>query len=265
MRFRDWVSAIAGFVAVAVSVFVIGGVLRSTQAIVALLVAVALGASWVSRRGFTRLSPLSALLGLATGLTGLQLVPLPHAVLDILAPTQNALREDGASLLHVAPAQTLTTDVPATLGALAFFVILLGLAQIALRMSTTEKGRYRIVAAIAGMCGLVALTVGIHELLGLRALYGLYEPQHAQPIIMGPILNGNSLACLMAAGAMLGIGLAAYRRQPGWLRVVWLLVVAGCGAISLAQPTPASTPADGGASLPMTNSRTGSGPGGAMR
>jgi O-antigen ligase len=233
MRFRDWVTALGGLAAVAVSIFAVGGVLRGAQAVVALLVAVALGAAVVSKRGLARVSPLMALLGIAATLTALQLIPLPASLLDVLSPTANALREDGATLLRVSPPQTLTTDVPGTIGALALLLTLLGIAYVALRMSTAEKGRYRVIAAVALMCGLTALTVGIHRLLGLTSLYGIYEPRYAKPILMGPILNGNSLACLMAAGAMLSIGLAAYRRQPGWLRAMWLVIVTACGGITV--------------------------------
>jgi O-antigen ligase len=233
MRFRDWVTALAGLAAVAVSIFAVGGVLRGAQAVVALLVAISLGAALVSKRGLSRMSPLLALLAIACVLTAIQLIPLPAALLDILTPTANALREDGAALLGVSPPQTITTDRPATIGALVFFLILLGLALVVLRMATTEKGRYRVVAVVAGLCALTALIVGVHAVLGLTALYGVYEPVYAQPIILGPLLNSNSLACLMAVGAMLAIGLAAYRRQPGWLRASWLLVVAGCGVITV--------------------------------
>jgi O-antigen ligase len=233
MRFRDWVTALAGLAAVAVSIFAMGGVLRWTQAIVAVLVAVSLGAAFVSKRGLGRLSPLMVLLGIAAALTAVQLIPLPGGLLDLLSPTANALREDGSALLATSPAQTITTDRPATLGALAFFLILLGIAQIAMRLSTTEKGRYRVVAVVAALCGLAALITFIHTMFAMTELYGVYKPYYAQPIVLGPILNANSLACLMAVGAMLGIGLAAYRRQPGWLRALWLLVVAGCGVITV--------------------------------
>ena len=79
MRFRDWVTALAGLAAVAVSIFAVGGVLRGVQATVALLVAVALGGTFISQRGLARISPLIALLGVATVLTALQLIPLPDA------------------------------------------------------------------------------------------------------------------------------------------------------------------------------------------
>ena len=234
MRFRDWVTALAGFAAVAVAIFAVGGVLRWTQAVVALLVAIAFAFTISSRRALARLSPLVALLGIAAGLTAIQLVPLPSAVVELFTQTTAALREDGTQLMEVEASSTLTADVPATLGALVFFLTLLGLALVALRMSTSERGRYRVIASVAALCGVTAFIVAVHKIFGMTSLYGIYEPYYARPIMLGPLLNSNSLACLMAVGAMLAIGLAAQRRQPGWLRVIWIAVVAGCGAITVA-------------------------------
>jgi O-antigen ligase len=232
MRFRDWLTAIAGLAAVAFAIFAVGGVLRWTQAVVAVLVAISLSGIWISRRGLARPSPLIVLLGIAIALCLIQLIPI-GALADLLAPTQAALRDDGAALLDLSPPQTLTMDRPGTLTGLVFFTTLLGIAIVALRLSTSERGRYRIIASICVLCGLVALTVGIHQLFGLRSLYGLYTPEYAQPRMLGPLLNTNSLGCLTAVGAVLGIGLAAYRRQPSWIRVLWLLIIAACGAITV--------------------------------
>lgn len=233
MRFRDWVTALAGLAAVAVSIFAIGGVLRWTQAIVALLVAVSLAGVLVSGRRLARISPLVALPATALGLTVLQLIPLPSGLLAVISPVSSALRDDGAALLETTPWHGATNDAPATLGQLVFFLTLLGLAIVALRLSTTERGRYRVLATVGALCGVTAVVTGIHKLFGIHALYGIYEPEHAQPQLMAPLLNNNSLACLMAAGAMLGVGLAAHRRQPGWIRAAWLLVVLACAAVTV--------------------------------
>jgi len=234
MRFRDWVTALAALAAVAVSIFAMGGVLRWTQALVAVLVAIAFAFTIISRRGLARISPLVALLGLAAVLTAIQVLPLPDAIVSALTPTTAALREDGTALVRVDAQSTLTADAPATLSALVFFLTLLGLALVALRISASERGRYRVIASITLLCGATAAVVAIHKVFRMSALYGLYEPYYAQPYILGPLLNSNSLACLMAVGAMLAIGLAAHRRQPGWLRAMWLAIVAGCGAITVA-------------------------------
>jgi O-antigen ligase len=234
MKIRDWITVVAGTVAVAASVFLIGGVHRWAQAIVAVLAAVAMGSIVLSRRGFARRSPLLLLLLVATGLTALQLIPLPDAVLETVQPTPHALREDGAQLLGFDAPNTLTSDVPGTTGALVFFCTLLAIAILALRFATTERGRYRLLAGITLFCGVTALSVGIHHLFGMDTVYGLYKPEYARPRMLGPLLNANSLACLMAIGSTLGIGLAAHRQQRGWLRVVWLVIVAGCGMITVA-------------------------------
>lgn len=229
MRFRDWVISLAGFVAVAFAIFAIGGVLRWSQAIVALLVAISVAGTAFSQRVQGRVSPLIALLAAAAVLTLLQLI-LPAGS---LSATTAALRADGAELMNVEPWSATTADAGATLAALIMLLTLLGVAVVALRIATSERGRYRIVAAVAALCGLAALVTLIHKLLGLHVLYGLYEPQYADPYMLGPLLNGNSLACLTAFGALLCVGLSAHRRQPNWLRALWLLLVLPCGAVTV--------------------------------
>src|SRR5690606_27079718 len=105
---------------------------------------------------------------------------------------------------------------------------------IALRLSITERGRYRVLAGVAAICGATALVAGLHEVLGAAALYGVYEPVQATPAVLGPLLNGNHLGGLMAAGAVLGLALASYPSQRGWIRAAWAAVTAGCAAVALA-------------------------------
>jgi O-antigen ligase len=234
MRAREWLTAGAALAAVLVSVFVVGGVLRWTQAVVAALVALSLCGVLISRRAPSRLSPLTVLIAVALGLTVLQLIPLPEAVLSSLTPMASALRQDGADLLDISPWSGLSSDSAGTLRAVTFLLTLLGLAVVALRSAASERGRFRILAVITATCGAVALTVAIHKLFDAKALFGLYEPEYAQPRMLGPLLNMNSLGCLMAVGAVCGIGLAAYPRQSVMLRVLWVIVVAGCGTLTAA-------------------------------
>lgn len=231
MRPRDLLIALSTLAAIAVSVLAVGGVLRWSQAVVALLVAIAVATTAFSRRAFARTSPLVALLLAAIGLTIIQLIPLPSALEHALVPTTAALRADGAELAAVDPWRAATADATASLSQVIYFLTLLGIAIIALRLATSERGRYRIIVAVTALCGLVAVIAGIHRLFALHALYGLYTPTYAEPQIVAPLLNGNSLACLMAVGATLAIGLAAHRKQPSWLRVIWLLHVVACGAV----------------------------------
>ncbi len=222
-----------GLAAVVISVLVIGGALRWTQALVAVLVAIALVPTIASRRVLVR-SPLIAILGVAAALTAFQLVPLPEAILDVMNPTGMALRADGAALLDVSPWQSATLDVAGTLRSLGFFGILLGLALIALRIAVTERGRYRILASVTALCGVTAGVVWLHELFGATSVYGIYTPVFAGPHLLGPLLNLNHLGCLMAVGTVLAIGLAVHGRQPNWVRVGWVATMTLCGALVVA-------------------------------
>ena len=71
-----------------------------------------------------------------------------------------------SSLTLPSPWNAITLDTPGTLRALAFFLIVLGIAIVALRIAVTERGRYRILAAVAALCGVTAGIVWIHELVG---------------------------------------------------------------------------------------------------
>jgi O-antigen ligase/tetratricopeptide (TPR) repeat protein len=233
-RRREWITAGFGIAAVAAAVLVIGGALRWTQALVALLVAGGLVPLVGSRRTLDRRSPLVAVIAVPLALTAIQLLPLPGGWIEALDPVGDGLRGDGAALVGVEPWRAITLDAPGSLRALCFFVILLGVAAISLRLSLTERGRYRVLAGVAAICGATALIAAAHELLGATALYGLYEPVQASPTVLGPLLNGNHLGGLMAAGAVLGLALAAYRNQRGWVRAAWAVVTAACTAVSLA-------------------------------
>ena len=84
MRPRDRISLAIGGAALLVSVLVIGGALRWTQAVVAGLVGLALVMQLGSRRRLERASPIVVLFGIAIALTAVQLIPLPDGVLDAL-------------------------------------------------------------------------------------------------------------------------------------------------------------------------------------
>jgi len=233
VRARDRISLAIGGAALLVSVLVIGGGLRWTQALVALLVALALVMQLGSRRRLDA-SPLVLLLGLAVALTAIQLIPLPDPLLDALDATGNELRNDGAAIAGTAPWHTLSLDPAGTLRALAFLVTLLGVALLGLRIASSERGRYLVLAGVAVTCGLAAAVTGFHTLLNLHSLYGIYEPQHAAPQILGPLLNTNHLGGLMAIGAVLAVGLVFYQRQAAQLRVLWVVILIGCSATAMA-------------------------------
>jgi O-antigen ligase len=233
MRRGDWLTAVLGIAAVAAAVFIVGGAFREGQAIVAVLVALAIAPTILSRRTLDSRSPLALVLAIPLALTAIQLIPIPAGLLRSLDPTGYALRDDGAALLDTHPWQSISLDPTSSLRALAYFTILLGVAVLALRFAASERGRYRLIAVVTVVCGLTAAIVGVHELLGLTALYGVYEPEQASPAVLGPLLNGNHLGCLMAVGAVLAIGLVMERNQRGKLRVLWVVIAGACAAVSV--------------------------------
>ncbi|HEY1546294.1 MAG TPA: O-antigen ligase family protein [Kofleriaceae bacterium] len=206
--------------------------MRGAQIAIVLAIAGALAPIVASRRVLGRFSPLVVLAALAAALTALQLVPLPHAALDALNPTSTALRDDGAALTGISPGHTITLDVPGTLGALIFFIALLGLAIVALRVATSQAGRYRLVALVALLCVACALVGGIHKLFDLVDVYGLYGDTGGQQLLT-PLINGNQSACLMAVGTTLSIGLVVHPHQKSWLRATWLVCALVCALACL--------------------------------
>ncbi|HEX3760644.1 MAG TPA: hypothetical protein VHW23_18140, partial [Kofleriaceae bacterium] len=234
MRPRDRISLAIGGVALLISVLAIGGALRWTQAVVAGLIALALVMQIGSRRRLDHVSPLLVLIGLAAALTALQLIPLPDGLLAALDPRGIELRHDGAALAQTSPWPAISLDPAGTLRALAFLVTLLGVAVLGLRVASSERGRYLVLAAVAVTCGLAAAVTGVHTLLNADSLYGIYRPQHAAPPILGPLLNANHLGGLMAIGAVLAVGLAFYQRQVVQLRVLWVVIAIGCSATAMA-------------------------------
>ncbi|HEY4240970.1 MAG TPA: O-antigen ligase family protein [Kofleriaceae bacterium] len=234
MRRRDGVSIAFGGAALAVSVLALGGALRWTQALVGVLVAIALALQLPSKRRLDRRSPLLVLVGLAVLFTALQLVPLPHPVLESADHIGVELRDSGAAIAHTSPWPSLSLDPAGTLRALGFFAILFGVAVVALRFAASERGRFVLLGGVAIVAGLAAAVTGLHTLLNADSLYGIYQPAHATPPVLGPLLNANHLGCLMALGTTIAIGLAFYGRQrTGW-RVLWIVIATGCAAVALA-------------------------------
>ncbi|MBX3154709.1 MAG: O-antigen ligase family protein [Deltaproteobacteria bacterium] len=233
MRRSEALSAGLGAVALACAVLVIGAALRWTQALVAIVMIGAIAPLVLSRRTFAHLSPLVVALAVPLVLTIVQLLPLP-GLAHALNPVGAGLRDDGAALAQSDPWRAITLDAPGSLRAVAFFTILLAVAVLALRMSTSERGRYRILATVAAVCGITALVVGVHEVLGATSLYGVYDPVQATPPVLGPLLNGNHLGCLMAAGCVLSIALVVYRNQRGWVRALWAFGGLACAVCAFA-------------------------------
>jgi len=231
MRLRETASGVVLTFALAVAVLGVGGALRGVAAVVALLTAASVGVVLTSRRGLGGISPLIALLGVFAGLTLLQLVPLPGAVLEHIQPVGHGLRVDGAELVNARPWSSITLDAPGSLAALTFSITLLGVAVVTLRLAANERGRLVCLGAVAGVCGVAAIIVGIHSILDSTSLYGVYTPNQASPPVLGPLLNANHLGGLMALGAVTATGLLFYGNQSNAARVSWLATGLGCTVV----------------------------------
>lgn len=200
------------------------------------LITAALAAQVTSRR-VSRLSPLMAVIAFAALLTALQLVPLPSGLSTALDPEGQALLADGRELLHTGSSWApLSRDPAGTRQGLVLLVLLGGAAFVALRVAASERGRLALVSAVAAVGALAAVVTAGHELTGATSLYGVYRPQFATPVLLGPLLNPNHLGCLFALAAVAAGGLAFHAAQPAALRWVWALcAVATAGGALLTQ------------------------------
>ena len=235
MRQRDRTTRIVTIAALVVAVFAIGGAHRLSVVALGLLSAVALGLQVTSQRQLGRLSPLLALLGVAVGLTAVQLVPLPALVMEILHPAAHDLITDGTRLAGTGDPMflPLSLDPPGTLFELVKLSSYLALAYVAVRVAVSERGRVRILTAVALVIGAAAAIGFIHKLLEARTLYGLYQPRYAYAEFLGPLLNRNHFASLLAAGTLVSGGLALRDRVPMAHRIAWAAVSLLCLVESL--------------------------------
>lgn len=235
MRVRDWFSWCALAATTVAAIVLIGGAFRWAQAVVAILAVVSLAVTLTSRRAMSRLSPLLATLIAAGAVSAFALIPLPGSIREQLDPVGFALREDGAGLVGVHAWPVLARDVAAALSSVAFFTILSGVAVVALRLAPSERGRIRLLACTAAACATVAAIGGLHELVGAKQLYGIYEVRHASPTILAPLLNENHFASLMALGTSVALGLTLHARLTARARIASLvaaLICAGTAAAS---------------------------------
>jgi len=146
--------------------------------------------------------------------TAAQLVPLPEAFVGALSPDLVESTRDARRLM-----------ARPELGALPFSMdpgatrvqLVQGLMILATFVSSwmfAARGERRLVfcavgASAAAMAG-VALT---HGAVGASALFGVYEPVHASPRLLAPLLNDNNLAGFLAMGVPVLISLGASERD----------------------------------------------------
>jgi len=234
MRARDriaqaLVATVVGFAALA-----IGGADRWVIIACAVLAAAAAATALTSQREMTAVSPLLAFLGLAALLTLLQIVPLPAALVAHLSPAKYDLVVANAQALgDSAPSWIpLSLDPPATLLELTKLVAYIAIAYTSSRLAASPQGRRWLVAAVAILVIAVAVITVIHRIVGATRVFGFYTPrQPGQTPFVGPLLNKNHLAALMALGAPLALGLAI--SSDGHRRMGWIAGALLCIAVNL--------------------------------
>ena len=231
---RDRTALILCVAAVFFSIFIIGGAERWGQALVAITGAGALATVLLSRRRFERKPILLIALFSAAGWTAVQCVPLPDGLVSALSPTLDAIRDDGLKLVGVTAPSTLSMDLSASLRMLAMLLALSSIAYVALWIAASERGRYSLIASVAGLAIVAAVVSAGHKLFDARSLYGLYTPLQSSTPIMGPLLNPNHLGCLMAVGAILSGSLVLYRKQTSVQRAIWAVGACACIAVTMA-------------------------------
>lgn len=188
----------------------------------------------LSKRRFERKPPLLLLLLFASAWTAFQCIPLPDALVSTLSPTLSAIRDDGVRLVGVGTSSTLSMDVGSSVRVLAGLLALSAIAYVALRLSVSERGRYALLASVAGLAILAALVSGIHKLFDAHSLYGIYTPLQSSTPIMGPLLNPNHLGCLTAVGTVISASLIFYQKQTSTRRAIWILGACACLAVTTA-------------------------------
>ncbi|MCA9623627.1 MAG: hypothetical protein KC731_31615 [Myxococcales bacterium] len=214
------------------SVMAIGGVHVVTMLVVALLATVALICSLLLGFGDQERLPIfgpAVLCWCLAAWSAVQVAPLPVGWLAAIAPT-NADIWSRALMPLGEPGPVL---VPVSLDPAATWIEVLRWFSYGAIFSSsavlTARHGLRWAASLVFVVALLAgVTTIVHGLLGLRQVYGVYEPSfHAHPWHVGPLLNANNLAGLLNLGAFCGLGLVASRQPPAprWALAIALAVV----------------------------------------
>ncbi|MCB9574353.1 MAG: O-antigen ligase family protein [Kofleriaceae bacterium] len=224
MRPRDRLALILVALALAFTALAIGGAPRWAAGVAALL-SIATALPYVtSRRTASRPSPLLYPLAAAAALTAAQLVPLPFGLATHLVPGKLALIIDNNAAWGEAPPRWVVAsyDPPATLVELAKLVGYLALGWTCVRLTSNRRARRWLAIAVAGVATLVAIVTLVHHAAGLTSVYGLYDlPKPFAPPLLGPLVNVNHLASLLALAVPMTIALAV--ATPGPARGGWLI------------------------------------------
>lgn len=221
-RHRETMTMLLCAVTVAASLAALGGAPRWSTCL-AVALALATAATQVqSRRAFAHIMPLAVLLAAQAILTAIQLVPLPAAVVAVLAPTKLELVHGNAAALGHGPPGwlALSYDPPATAVELAKLCGYIAFAIAAMRIAERRSGRRFLAALVAGAGVAMAACALIHTGLGIERVFGLYRPTPGASPLIAPLINANHLAGFLAAAAPLIAAMVLTTAR--WQRLAWL-------------------------------------------
>lgn len=204
----------------------LGGAQAWGVALIVTLTAFFAGIAWLYQRG-QPIKPVPRAFAwalLATFFwTTAQATALPCALLKFLAPASVESRQAALQLLERVPATWCTISLSP--GG-TYLEMLKGAALLAMFFAawnwSAREGRNDVIRASALSSIVMALVALGHVLVGTDKVFGLYQPAHAHPHVLAPLMNDNHLAGLMAMGAPLTLALAI-QQQNKPTRFLWML------------------------------------------
>ena len=229
-----------------VSALALGAIPVEALAVVSLLSAVHCALLWwESGNSISRSSRvvLAAFL-LLTGFTMLQLVPLPAAVVRLVAPENAEIWSRALSPLKEAgPAWHPISVAPVATGIQALRGLFYGLTFLsAIRIGSLEHGHRFLIRLVVVSSSLMAFVALAHLATSAERVFGIYRPTEAWAFVHGrisPLLNTNHLAAYCSIGALVAFGaLLSKRSIPRALSASMLIVT---GVTSLLQSSRGAT------------------------
>lgn len=164
------------------------------------------------------------LLALA-GITALQLVPMPPAVLHLLSPSTAELR---AVLPDPGHAHPLTLDVSATIAEVAKYLAYASVAVVGITCVQSASGRRRLARWLVIAVGAFALVAIVHTLGGADRIWWSYRQERETiGLIKATLVNRNHIAAVLGAGVPLTLAVAIREHRP------WRQILLALGALEL--------------------------------
>lgn len=216
----------------------VGGVHVATQIALAAMFLVAFaGATWrLSRqRRVVRVGWVGLGLLIALAWSFLQWLPLPAGVVEVLSPSAWEARHAvsvlaGSELPGWMP---LALDAGrAAAGVVSLLALTLAYLTATSLRSNGGDARHRIIIYVELAALGVLVSALVHQLLGLEAIWGIYQPVTADlPDFPSSFVNPNHAAALMCLGAIVAFGsMLSERYRSRWHLVVGILLA--CGVVA---------------------------------